>query len=74
MKRESVPHHYRSVPQNTVTEIFRNLKRLPEDMRLMYLHLWCLGSQINEVCSTHYMNMALPYRQSGNSPDISMKI
>ena len=51
MKRESVPHHYRSVPQNTVTEIFKNLKGLPEDMRLMYLHLWCLGLRINEVCS-----------------------
>lgn len=24
---------------------------LPEDMRLMYLHLWCLGLRINEVCS-----------------------
>ena len=51
MKREPVPHHYRSVPQNTVTEILKNLKRLPEDMRLMYLHLWCLGLRINEVCS-----------------------
>lgn len=51
MKREPVPHHYRSVPENTVTEILKNLKRLPEDMRLMYLHLWCLGLRINEVCS-----------------------
>ena len=24
---------------------------LPEDLRLMYLHLWCLGLRINEVCS-----------------------
>lgn len=51
IKRATVPHHYRSVPQNTVTEIFKNLKELPEDMRLMYLHLWCLGLRINEVCS-----------------------
>ena len=51
IKRATVPHHYRSVPQNTVTEIFKNLKGLPEDMRLMYLHLWCLGLRINEVCS-----------------------
>ena len=51
MKREPVSHHYRPVPQNTVTEILKNLKRLPEDMRLMYLHLWCLGLRINEVCS-----------------------
>lgn len=40
MKRESVSHHYRSAPQNTVTEIPKNLKRLAEDKRLMYLHLW----------------------------------
>lgn len=51
IKREPVPHHYRSVPQNTVTEILQNLNQLPEDMRLMYLHLWCLGLRINEVCS-----------------------
>jgi integrase len=51
IKRATVPHHYRSVPQNTVTEIFKNLKGMPEDMRLMYLHLWCLGLRINEVCS-----------------------
>lgn len=51
MKREPVPHHYRTVPQNTVTEILGNLSRLPEDMRLMYLHLWCLGLRINEVCT-----------------------
>ena len=51
MKREPVSHHYWSVPQNTVTEILKNLKRLTEDMRLMYLHLWCLGLRLNEVCS-----------------------
>ncbi|MEY8492858.1 tyrosine-type recombinase/integrase [Lachnospiraceae bacterium 29-91] len=51
VKRETVPHHYRSVPQNTVTAILKNLSKLPEDMRLMYLHLWCLGLRINEVCT-----------------------
>ncbi|MEY8484359.1 tyrosine-type recombinase/integrase [Lachnospiraceae bacterium 48-21] len=51
IKRAPLRHHYRSVPQNTATEILQNLKRLPEDMRLMYLHLWCLGLRINEVCS-----------------------
>ncbi len=51
IKRTPLQHHYRSVPQNTVTDILQNLKRLPEDMRLMYLHLWCLGLRINEVCS-----------------------
>lgn len=50
MKREPAVHHYRSVPQNTVTEIMQNLKLLPENLRLMYLHLWCLGLRINEVC------------------------
>lgn len=39
------------MPQNTVTEILQNLKRLPKDMWLMYLHLCCLGLRINEVCS-----------------------
>lgn len=51
IKRAPLQHHYQSVPQNTVMEILQNLKRLPEDMRLMYLHLWCMGLQINEVCS-----------------------
>ncbi len=51
IKRAPLQHPYRSVPQNTVREILQNLKRLPEDMRLMYLHLWCLGLRINEVCS-----------------------
>ena len=40
-----------SLPKNRVTEILQNLNLLPEDMRLMYLHLWCLGLRINEVCS-----------------------
>lgn len=30
VKRETVPHHYRSVPQNTMTAILKNLSKLPE--------------------------------------------
>ena len=39
------------VEKLTAAEIDWYMQLLPEDMRLMYLHLWRLGLRINEVCS-----------------------
>lgn len=50
IKKAPYIHHYRAVPKNTVTEILTSLGQFPEHLRLMYLHLWCLGLRINEVC------------------------
>ena len=49
-KKAIYEHHNRTVPENTVTQILHSLVDCPEDLRLMYLHLWCLGLRINEVC------------------------
>ena len=43
-------HHNRSVPEEVQGQILSLLKIVPEDIRLMYLHLWCLGLRMNEVC------------------------
>ena len=32
-------------------EILKNLQYFPEDIRLMYLHLWAVGMRISEVCT-----------------------
>lgn len=50
-KKVPYQHHYRAVPENTVNQILRVLHLFPENMRLMYLHLWCLGLRIGEVCT-----------------------
>lgn len=51
LKKEPYQHHYRAVPQNTVNQILKVLHLFPEELRLMYLHLWCLGLRIGEVCT-----------------------
>ena len=43
-------HHDRSVPEDTQMKLLAHLKYFPEDIRLMYLNLWCLGLRVNEVC------------------------
>ncbi len=44
-------HHDRSVPAEVCTEMMSKLHLLPEHLRCMYLHLWCLGLRISEVCT-----------------------
>lgn len=44
-------HHDRSVSPEVCMEILSKLHLLPEDQRCMYLHLWCLGLRISEVCT-----------------------
>lgn len=43
-------HHNRSVPMEFQKELLLCLKEFPEHLRLMYLHLWCLGLRSSEVC------------------------
>lgn len=51
IKKVIRPHNDRSVPEETCTELLGLLHLLPEDLRCMYLHLWCLGLRISEVCT-----------------------
>lgn len=44
-------HHDRSVSPEVCLEMLSKLYLLPEDQRCMYLHLWCLGLRISEVCT-----------------------
>lgn len=44
-------HHDRSVSPEACMEILSKLHLLPENQRCMYLHLWCLGLRISEVCT-----------------------
>lgn len=44
-------HHDRALPEDVVSKMLANLHLFPENLRLMYLHLWCLGLRINEVCT-----------------------
>lgn len=32
-------------------EIIQNLSQFPEHLRMMFLHLWCVGLRISEVCT-----------------------
>lgn len=51
LKKEIPVHHDRSVAQEIETEILAKLHRFPENIRLMYLHLWATGLRISEVCA-----------------------
>lgn len=50
LKSEVLMHHDRSVPEDTQMKLLAHLKYFPENLRLMYLNLWCLGLRVNEVC------------------------
>lgn len=50
--KKTVPeHHDRSVDEAVYAEIILKLKYFPEDLRLMFLHLWGIGLRASEVCS-----------------------
>lgn len=51
LKKSMPQHHDRSVDEETVAEVFQNLYRFPEELRLMFLHLWGVGLRISEVCT-----------------------
>lgn len=49
--KKTIPmHHDRSVPEETAGEILEKLYLFPEQLRLMYIHLWGIGLRISEVC------------------------
>jgi len=50
MKKTFQKHHDRSVDQEVIEEIMDNLYKFPEEIRLMFLHLWGIGLRISEVC------------------------
>ena len=51
LKKEIYNHKDRSVAPDTAKEIMAKLSRFPEEIRLMYLHLWAVGLRISEVCA-----------------------
>lgn len=51
LKKNIPQHHDRSVEWEVSCEILQKLHNFPEKIRLMYLHLWCLGLRISEVCT-----------------------
>lgn len=51
LQKELPVHHDRSVAEDTCMEIIRKLKYFPEHLRLMFLHLWCVGLRVSEVCT-----------------------
>ena len=51
LKKEIPVHHNRSVEQEVAREILSKLYRFPEEIRLIYLHLWAVGLRISEICS-----------------------
>ena len=44
-------HHNRSVEEDVYMEIIQNLSQFPEHLRMMFLHLWCVGLRVSEVCT-----------------------
>lgn len=50
MQKVVTVHHDRSVEYEVYMEILRKLYNFPEHLRCMFLHLWCLGLRVSEVC------------------------
>lgn len=50
LKKEVYVHHNRSVEPQVVSDMLTSLHRFPEELRLMFLHLWGIGLRISEVC------------------------
>lgn len=51
LKKVMPQHHDRSVELETSREIPQKLYLFPEEIRLMYLHLWGIGLRLSEVCT-----------------------
>ena len=51
LKKVVPGHNDRCVEAETWAEILQNLHLFPENLRLMYLHLWGIGLRISEVCT-----------------------
>ena len=51
LEKQIPVHHDRSVEEDVYMEIIQNLSQFPEHLRMMFLHLWCVGLRISEVCT-----------------------
>ena len=51
LKKVVPKHNDRCVEAEVWAKILRKLPCFPEDIRLMYLHLWGIGLRISEVCT-----------------------
>lgn len=51
LKKVHPEHHDRSVPEETIVEIWKVLPEFPEKLQLMYLILFCTGIRKSEVCA-----------------------
>lgn len=49
LEKQIPVHHDRSVEEDVYMEIIQNIQ-FPEHLRMMFLHLWCVGLRISEVC------------------------
>lgn len=50
-KKIIAKHYDRSISPEICEEVLGKLHLLPDHLRCMYLHLWCLGLRISEVCT-----------------------
>lgn len=51
LKKTFPKHHDRSVAEKVHMEILGKLHCFPEELRLMFLHLWGIGLRASEVCT-----------------------
>lgn len=51
LKKTFLKHHDRSVAEEVHMEILSKLHCFPEELRLMFLHLWGIGLRASEVCT-----------------------
>lgn len=51
LKKTFPKHHDRSVTEEVHMEILGKLHLFPEELRLMFLHLWGIGLRASEVCT-----------------------
>lgn len=51
LKKTLPQHHDRCVEEEAAEEIMQKLHQFPENLRLMYLHLWGIGLRVSEVCT-----------------------
>ena len=51
LKKTILKHHDRSVAEQVCMEILGKLHCFPEELRLMFLHLWGIGLRASEVCT-----------------------
>lgn len=51
LKKTVKQHIDRSLEKEIEERILKNLYRFPEELRLIYLHLWTVGLRISEVCT-----------------------